>query len=433
MQSRISKKVIWLTGLLICAVSLPVRGTAEMIDGIAATVDDRIILISEVESQLQLAAMQYKLDLSNQHYADSLKSQILEQMIDDKLILIAAEMDTTIKVTPKEINDALNEHIDQIKKQFPSENAFLAQLSAEGLTLKDLRSRYKDEVKNQLNKEMFLNRQLSKITVSSGEVKEFYKTYADSLPKRPAGVHMAHILVSTHPGEATRDSLLKFAELIDKKAKQGEDFALLAQTYSDDASAENGGDLGWFNRGDMVPEFEEAAFALKPGEVSDVVETQFGFHIIKCITKSDDRMRASHILINFTPSQDDVAESKAKIDSIYAMLQDGADFSELAAQYSDDENSAQSGGDIGWYGADEMTDEFKQAIAGLKPGEYTEPVASQFGYHILKVLDIKPARPLEFQADYGDIEAIAKRHKAQVELEKWIKDARTKHYIEVKM
>ena len=80
-----------------------------------------------------------------------------------------------------------------------------------------------------------------------------------------------------------------------------------------------------------------------------------------------------------------------------------------------------------------MTDEFKQAIAGLKPGEYTEPVASQFGYHILKVLDIKPARPLEFQADYGDIEAIAKRHKAQVELEKWIKDARTKHYIEVKM
>jgi peptidyl-prolyl cis-trans isomerase SurA len=433
MRPRSSKYMILLSCLIFGLAISPASGAAEMIDGIAATIDDRIILISEVESQLELAAVQYKLDLSNKNYADSLEHQILEQMIDDKLILIAAEMDTTIKVTPKEVNDALNEHIERIKKQFPSENAFLAQLSAEGLTLKELRSRYKDEVKNQLNKEMFLNRQLSQVTISSGEVKEFYKAYADSLPKRPAGVHMAHILISTHPGEATRDSLLKFAELIDLKAKQGEDFALLAQTYSDDASAGSGGDLGWFNRGDMVPEFEAAAFALRPGEVSDVVETQFGFHIIKCIDKSDDKMRASHILISYKPSEEDIAESKAKIDSIYSLLEKGADFAELAAQYSDDENSAQTGGDIGWYGSDEMTEEFKQAISGLQPGEYSKPVASQFGYHILKVLDIKPARPLDFQEDYGDIEAIAKRHKAQIELDKWIKDARSKHYIEIKM
>jgi len=433
MQPQINKAAALYAFLIFVLGALPAHGEAELIDGIAATVDDRIILMSEVESQLELAAMQYKLDLADKHYTDSLKHQILEQMIDDKLILIAAETDTTIKVTPKEINDALNDHIDRIKKQFPSEKDFLAQLSAEGLTLKELRSRYKDEVKNQLNKEMFLNRQLSQITISSGEVKEFYKAYADSLPKRPAGVHLAHILVSTRPGAATRDSLVQFADLIDRKAKQGEDFALLAQTYSDDFSAGSGGDLGWFNRGDMVPEFEAAAFALNPGEISDAVETEFGFHIIKCIEKGDDRMRASHILISFKPSEEDIAISRSRIDSVYAMLRDGADFSQLAAQYSEDENSAQAAGDIGWYGSDELTEDFKQAIAGLQPGEYSQPVGSQFGLHILKILEEKPARPLEFQDDYGDIEAIAKRHKAQLELEKWVKDARSRHYIEIKM
>ena len=321
---------VWLFGFL------PVSAR-EVLDGIAATVDDRIILISEVESQLQILAMQSNLDLSDQAFADSLRREILSQMIDDKLVLIEADKDTTIEVSADEVEQALTEHINRIKSQFPSEEAFLAQLSAEGLTLKELRKRYKDEVNNQIFKERFLNKRLTGITISSGEVREFYRVYQDSLPKRPAGVHVAHILIAANPGQATKDSLYQYAGLILQKVKAGEDFALLAKNFSDDGTAGSGGDLGWFSRGDMVNEFEQAAFSMVPGEVSDIVETQFGYHIIKVTDKKQDQIRASHILVRFQPTEADIAGSKALADSLYQAILAGADFEALAREYSADE------------------------------------------------------------------------------------------------
>jgi len=405
----------------------------EILDGIAATVDDRIILISEIQSQVQLVMMQTNMEQASQALRDSLFHEILKQMIDDKLLLIEAEKDTSINIGNRDIEDALNEHIKRIKQQFPSEAVFLAQLTAEGLTLKELRSRYKDEVKNQLYKEMLLNRRLSGATISSGEVREFFNTHIDSLPRRPAGVHLAHILVSTRSGEATRDSLLAYARLLHEKAKSGEEFPILAETYSDDNTAQNGGDLGWFSRGDMVPEFEEAVFAMTPGDISDIVETQFGYHIIKCTGKKGDKRQARHILIGFRPSADDLQRSEQLADSVYNLLLEGADYGQMAALLSDDEKTADMGGDLGWYAADDLFDEFKHIVAQLQPGDFSSPVSSEYGYHILKVIDKKSSQPLDFREDYDDIEEIAKRYKAQMNLKKWLEQAREKYFIEVKL
>jgi len=414
---------------LLMAVILPAE---EMLDGIAATVDNRIILISEVQSQVQLVMMQMKLEQTSQTMADSLFHEILQQMIDDKLLLIEAEKDTSINISNREVEDALGEHIKRIKQQFPSEDVFLAQLTAEGLTLKELQSRYRDEVRNQLYKEMLLNKRLSVVTISSGEVKEFFNTHIDSLPRQPAGVHLAHILISTHSSEATRDSLLAYARLLQEKAKSGEDFSILAETYSDDKTAQNGGDLGWFSRGDMVPEFEEAVFAMTPSDISDIVETQFGYHIIKCTDKKGDKRRASHILIGFSPSTDDLQRSEQLADSVYNLLLEGADFEQMAALLSEDEKTAEMGGDLGWYAADDLFDEFKHIVAQLQPGDFSSPVSSQYGFHILKVIDKKSSRPLDFKEDYNDIEEIAKRYKAQMNLKKMLEQAREKYFIEVK-
>ena len=404
----------------------------EVLDGIAATIDTRIILKSEVLSQLQLAIMEYKIERPDQSLMDSLYREILQQMIDDKLILIEAERDTSIKISNQDIVDALDNHITRIKEQFPSEEAFLAQLTAEGLTLKELRNRYKDEVKNQLYKENLLNRLLSGVTISSGEVKEFYNSHQDSLPRRPAGIHLAHILISTKPGQATRDSLLAYTQLLLDKVKSGEDFSLLASSYSDDYSSENGGDLGWFSRGDMVPEFEDAVFNLTPGQVSDIVETQFGFHIIKCTDKKGDRRRASHILMKFTPSDDDLRQSEQLADSVYNLIKAGEDFNRLARQFSDDETTAKTNGDLGWYSTEDLFNECKQVVAEHQSGEYIKPVASQYGYHILNIIEKKSSRLLDFEQDYNDLEEIAKRFKAQQQLKEWIVQVREKYYIEVK-
>jgi len=428
----LSRKII--TALIFLSLFFAVGAQSqEVLDGIAATVDDQIILISEVQSQLQLLAVELKLDITDEAYTDSLMHEILEQMIDDKLILIEAEKDTAIEIGSREIEDALNSHIERIKQQFPSEEVFLAQLSAEGLTLKELRSRYKDEVRNQLFKEQFLNKRLSTVTISSGEVRQFHTDFADSLPQRPAGVKLAHILIAIAPSQATRDSLLAFTELVLAKAKAGEDFALLAKSYSDDGTADKGGDLGWFKRGDMVADFENAVFELSPGDISGIVETQFGFHIIKLLEKRETRARASHILLKFEPTETDIQISKQLSDSLYNALKNGADFSKMAGEFSNDETSSGNDGMLGWYSANDLSAEFVDGIRGLNTGEYSEPVQSQFGYHVLKVLDIKSSRPLDFEEDYNDIEAIAKRFKTQKELENWLNDARDRYFIEVRL
>lgn len=433
MDYLISKKIIIVLFILICLFS-GVKAQ-EVLDGIAATVSDRIILISEVESQLQLSAMQSDIRLADLEPTekDSMRHDILNQMIEDKLVLLEAEKDTNIQVESQEIEEALSQHLKRIKNQFPSEEAFLAQLSNEGLTLRELRLRYKDEVKNQLYKERFLNGRLTKVVISSGEVKEFYETYKDSLPQRPAGVHLAHILIGTNPSQATKDSLYAYAKLVLAKVKAGEDFALLAKNFSDDVTGQNGGDLGWFSKGDMVEKFEETAYNLVVGETSDIIETPYGYHIIKSTGRDGDRIKASHILFRFIPTEEDLAQCKEEADSVYAILQAGAPFDSIAAVYSDDQTSAGIGGDLGWYAAEELSEEFVDAVSQLSEQEISEPVISQYGYHILKVLEKKEARTLDFNDDYSDIEAIAKHYKAQDELDEWLKQIKENYYIEIKI
>jgi peptidyl-prolyl cis-trans isomerase SurA len=406
---------------------------AETLDRIVAVVDKQIILQSELDGQVELYAMQAKLDLSKPGLKDTLESQILDRMIDDKVLLVEAQRDTSINVTNKEVEDALTSQIERIRSQFASEDAFQAQLRAEGLTLKALKSQYRDEVRNQLLKEQFIQKELEKVHVSSGEVMEFYQANRDSLPDKPAGVKLAHILIGTSPSKATLDSLYNYAELIRKKALEGEDFATLAKAYSQDPSANDGGDLGWFSRGTMVPAFEDAAFALQPGQISEVIQTQYGYHIIKCTGRKEDKIRASHILIRVQPSDEDLRGKLALADSIYDELQNGADFGQLARKYSNDETSADSSGELGWYSADDLLPAFKEAIQGLEPGQVSRPVYSDYGYHIVKLEDRRAAGKIDPKEDYDALAEMARRDKTQRQLEEYIARISSKMYIDKRL
>ena len=411
----------------------PAWTRAEVLDRIVAVVDKEIILLSELDAQMQLYAMQSRTDLSDEAVRDSLRGELLDRMIEDKVLLVQAERDTSINVTNKQVEDALNTQIQRIKAQFPSEDAFLNQLRAEGLTMKSLREQYRDEVRNQILKDMLIQKRLAKVRVSSGEVKRFYEANRDSLPEKPSGVRLAHILIGTEPGQATTDSLYRYASLIRQKAVEGEDFALLAKTYSDDPSGEQGGDLGWFSRGEMVPEFEDAAFSLGVGQISEVVRTKYGFHIIKCTGRKGDRVRASHILIRVAPSDADMAAKQALADSVYQLAIDGADFGELAKEYSDDENSRDQGGELGWYAADDLLPEFKEALSGRDVGEVTPPVASEFGYHIILLEDKRASSPIDLKDDYDTLEEMAKRDKTKKQLDEWLQQISGELYIDKRL
>lgn len=420
-------------GIIVLIALLAVPASAEILDRVVAVVDKEIILQSELETQLQMYAMQARLQFTSQAQKDSLASALLDKMIEDKVLLVQAERDTSISITNKEVEEALTNQIERLKSQFPSEEAFLSQLRAEGLTLKELRSQYRDEIRNQLLKEKLIGQRLAKVKVSSGEVKNFYESNRDSLPEKPAGVKLAHILISTVPGQATRDSLRSYADLVRQKALAGEDFAILAKNYSQDPSANEGGDLGWFSRGEMVPEFEEAAFALQPGQISAVVETQFGYHVIKCTGRREDRVRASHVLIKLEPSPEDLDRKAAFADSLYNLIMGGADFAELAKKYSDDEESRVSGGELNWYGADDLLPAFTEALGQIDTGRVSQPVKSDFGYHIIKLHERRDSTPIDPKEDYDTLEEMTRRYKTQKQIQEWIERASSELYIDKRL
>src|SRR5574341_1468469 len=371
----------------------------EVLDRIVAVVGNQIILESELATQVQIFLAQSGITNPSPDQTQKLRNDVLEQMINDRLILVQAEKDTSLKVTPNEIENALEQHIERLKSQFGSEEEFLKQLEKENLTLKDLKRRFRQEVRNQILKDRLVQKRVAKVNVSAKALKDFYELYKDSIPEQPASVHLAHILLNVQASQTTLDSLKTALEKIRQEIISGADFASLAADYSQDPTAKTGGDLGFFQKGELDPDFEKTAFSLKPGEVSGVVQTQFGFHLIKLEEKKGDQIRARHILLAARPSQKDMDQAQEKADSISVAIKNGADFTELVKQYSADEESKTQNGDLGWYPFGQLEPVFQKALADLEPGEYTPPVESRFGLHIFKLLEKKEARKIDLETD----------------------------------
>ena len=373
--------------LVLLALFAAGQARAETFDRPAAVIGSKIILESELQAQAQIMALQNKIDLSNAAQRARLRTEVLRQMINDRLILAEAEKDTTISVEPDEVEQALTEHIDNLQAQFPDQEAFDRQLAREGLTTGELRRRFRQTVSDQLLKQKLINKKLGKVSVTNGEVREFFARYADSLPQVPTTIKLAHlavaIVIDTSRIEATRDSLTAIRTQI----ANGLDFAEAARKFSDDPTAQNGGELGWFSPGDLVVEFETAARKLESGQLSGVVRTPFGFHLIDVEEKKGDRFRARHILLRLVPTAADTAAAVHLADSLLTAIKAGADFCTLVLTFSADNQSRKNCGELGAYPIAQIYPEFERVLQGAKVGEYVGPVVSQFGVHILHLLD----------------------------------------------
>jgi len=405
---------------------------AEMLEEPIAVVGDRIILRSEWETQLTLYAMQNKLDVNSPAVRDTVGQALLEQMINDQLILIQAERDTTLTVTAQEIDAALEERLTELRRRFTTEEEYRAQLVKEGLSERDLRVRYRQDVQNQLLKQKLIQRKLTDVAVSNGEVREFYSNYRDSLPIQPEAIKLAHILMTVEVSLATVDSARARITAILKDIQQGLDFAEAARRFSTDATASSGGDVGWFGKGDMVGAFEEAALQLVPGQVSGVVRTPMGWHLIQCVERERDRVHARHIVLSLAPTAIDSAAVLARADSVARAARAGADFCELAQRFSRDEESRKNCGELGWYPVGEMYPEFKTALQDAKSGDIVGPVSTQFGRHVLRVLDRRAERRFEITQDWDAIKQMARQDKTNRVVSDWILEIRQQTYVDVR-
>jgi peptidyl-prolyl cis-trans isomerase SurA len=418
--------------LLLTFVSLAFAG--ELVDKIAAVIGNEIILVSELDFQLQMLAMQMNMQEITSSQVDSLRALILKQMISDKLILVEAMKDTSIQVTDDQIEAGLSEKMDELKSRFASDAEFEAQMKLEGLMLRELKAKFRREVKNQLIRDRFIASFMSKVTVTSAEVRDFYQRYEDSLPAQPAAVKLAHLLLEVKASENTLDSAYMKALEVKRLLDEGGDFIALAQIYSDDGTASSGGDLGYVDRGTLFKEFEEPVFAMQKGQISEPFRTRLGYHIVKLEDKLPNRIHARHILFRTNPSENDSRSAITLADSLQRLAVDSsADFIELVKEYSIDDETKKQGGELGWFAIEKLTPEFKIAIAGLEVGDISEPTESEFGIHLLKILDLQEARNMSLKEDWDRIKDFARREKSDRVMNTWLEKVKQNIYVDIRL
>jgi peptidyl-prolyl cis-trans isomerase SurA len=425
-------KSLLLFGLFLLSFPLSIQAQ-DTLDYIVAVVGKDIILNSELKLQTEFYLTQTGQKINFAKELDQLRKTLLEQMINDRILLIQAQKDTLLKVNDKEIDQSLESQLSKIKSQFPNEEAFQRELKAEGLTETELRRTYRGQIQEQLLRDKLISSRLSKVNISSREVKEFYDIFKDSLPEQPESAKLSQIFFKIEPSQGTIDSLKNLTQMILEKAKAGEDFSELAKKYSEDLSSKEGGDLGFLKKGEILPEFEEKAFSLNPGEISEVVQTNLGFHIIKLDEKKDEQIHVHHILIKIQPSPADSARVLSLADSLYQRIKNGADFVQMVKDYSQDEDSKKKGGELDWLPLTQLPPELKDKISQAEIGQIVPPVTAEDGVYILKVLDKKKQRKLSLEEDYDTIKEMAKRKKASNEIMKWIDALKEKTYVEVRI
>jgi len=430
--SHLPGKLLLAILLLVCVT--PVMAQRDVIDKIIVVVDDQIILASELASQIQLYTFQTGQQPKTQAEFEKLQDDILEQMVNDQLFLAEAKKDTAIKLRDEEIDMALDDHLARLAQNFNSDEEFQAALQAEGLTIRDLRKKYRDDVRNQLLRQRFIQRKLMDVSISRHEVEEFYDEFKDSIPAQPEAARLAHILLTITPSPEVEDSVREVITELRQRILDGADFAAIAAQYSTGGAGANGGDLGFVSKGDVVPEFGRAAFNLAVGDVSGVIRTQFGFHIIKNEGKRGDQLHLRHVLLNVTPTAADSARTIALADSLLQAAQAGADFAEMAKIYSQDNDTRASGGELGWFAVNKLPPEFAEFVVGWKtPGEYRGPVFTQYGVHILKLLEYQPEHRFDLATDYDKIKELARQNKTGILVDDWIKDIKKHSYIEYRL
>jgi peptidyl-prolyl cis-trans isomerase SurA len=403
----------------------------DVVDRIVAVVDNEIILESEVFQYLQFnVGSPDALAKLPQSQADSLKALILEDLIEQKVLLAKARLDT-IQVQPRDIDRELDARmktlIDQAGGQQRLEEYY-------GTPVSKLKRQFRPLVEQSMMIDKLKQEKLAKVQVTSSEVQKFWEAYKDSIPPLKDAVRIAHILLPDQLSDASRQATIHRADSARSLITSGTvTFEEFASKYSDDpASAARGGKLGMTNRGDLVPEYEAAAYALDPGQISQPVVSPFGVHLIRVDDRVGEKISTSHVLFHIQPTAADTLATFQRADSIVVAVRGGASFDQLAAVYSSDAKTAQKGGDLGWFAPEELPPEFQVPLATLKPGQVTEPVRTQFGVHVVRVTDRVFARPVTLEDDPDRIHRMALAKKQDEIFRQWVGELKTKTYIEKK-
>lgn len=417
--------------------SVPVKAQDKVIDEVIAVVGSHPILYSDVEAQY----MQMRTQMSVPD-AESARCQIFEQMLYQKLLLYQAEIDSVV-VDDEQVNGTLDQKLRYYIQQFGSQEKLEAFYDK---TILEIKEEFREPIREQLLAEQVQGKVTENIKITPTEVKRFFeKIPADSIPVIPMKYEIAQIVkepdVNADELNASREKITALRERILK----GEKFNTLAVLYSEDpGSAAKGGELGLFGRGDMAPEFESAAFGLKnKGDVSEVIKTKFGFHVIQLIERRGEFINARHILIIPKVSPLDLLKAKTDLDSIAGLIaKDSITFEKAALKFSDDPGKVNGGMIINpsssnsVFPADQLDPKVFFVIDKMNVGEVSTavPYTTEDGtsaYRILKLISRTEPHKANLKDDYNQLQEWALNEKKGNAVSKWIKDKSKSAYLRI--
>ena len=415
--------------VLFVSVSLSQTET-QYIDGVAAVVENHIVLKSDLAQMVNMTAIQQKLDprVSPDVFL-KLQNTILQSMIDQKILLEMAKLDS-IDVSAKEVDLALEQQVQLLISQAGNKKNAEEML---GQSIKDFQREFWYDMKDRMVSERYQQQMINSISVTRDDVLAFYETYKDSLPKMPFRAKVRHVLITILPSEKSKNETRASLVDIKNKIESGGSFEELAKVYSlDTGSKNNGGNLGWVNRGSLVKNFEEAAFTLDIGEVSDPVETEFGYHILETLEKQGEKIRVRHILMSPDIVQEDVERAHVLASSYGDSILSLDDFKHYAKEFSSDKQTSDIGGDLGWIDpANYPIPEIGQAIKHIDLGVCSPPINSSVGFHILWIEGVRRGGKPTLEQHWVDIENYALNKKQMTWYQDWIEDTRKDFSIEI--
>ena len=404
----------------------------EVIDKIVAVVDNEIILQSVLDFRVAMEATQKNLDPKEPR----LREAILNQLMEEKLLYAQAELDSVV-VKDEQVTETLDNQMRYMTQQYGSQER-IEQMY--GMPIEKIKRSLRDDTRKSLMAQMVQQKKFGELQTSRKEVEEFYSSYKDSLGVVPEKYDIAHIFQNPKTGERIKNKALTLVKSILDTLKKGADFAELAKKYSDDpGSAAQGGDLGFAKRGVFLPEFEATAFALAPNQISNVVETQFGYHIIQLIERRGESIHARHILIK--PKADDQADLQAIefLSDLRDSITKGINtFEYYAKKYSDDKESAKYNGDLGIFETSQLEKPVLDQIYKLKVGEIGYPKRMDldrfnYGYHILKLKQRIPEHKANLEQDFNEIKRLAEYYKKQKLYSKWMEELKGRIFWETRL
>ncbi len=405
----------------------------ERIDGVAAVVNDEAILTSEVDEQLYLFLAQARGGQPDSAQLADLRRKIIDKLIDEKLIVREAKRQN-VTVADADVQKNVDGAIADAKQRLGSPDAYAAELARMGLTEAELRKRYSEEAERELLAEQFLRRQLGgKAELTPAEAEKYFTDHPAEFPKRPAGVRVQLIQLPIEADSAQFAAARKRANDALARVKKGEPFSRLAQEVSDDTGTkQSGGDLGWFKRGTLDSTFESAAFKVPVGQVSGVVRTGYGMHLIK-VEEADEakgEIHARHMLFAVRPTQADADRIQKKIEGIRAQAEKGADFGTLARQYSKFNGPGTPEGDLGLVPMTAFSPDLKNAIDSLKVGEISKPLLNPQGYPLFNINDREPERAYTIAEVRDQLPELVRQAQMRTSYDTFVADLRKKASIQ---